>query len=84
MAENSGINNGEFTQKIRDLRIVVEQSVEKLKKFEKTGTESDANNALWTVSGIWNGKEYSEIETSLKTRGYKSGMQQSLEKMGVI
>jgi hypothetical protein len=84
MTENSGINNGEFTQKIKDLRIAVEQSVEKLKKLEKTGTESDAIDTLWTVSAIWNGKEYSEIETALKARGHKSGMQESLEKLGAI
>ncbi len=74
MAENREINNGEFSQKIKDLRIAVEESVEKLKKFEKTGTENDANNALWTVSAIWNGEQYSDIETALKARGHKSGI----------
>ncbi len=74
MVENSGANNGEFKQQIMNLRIAVEQSVEKLKKLEISGTESDANNALWTVSGIWNGKEYSTIEASLKARGHKSGL----------
>lgn len=77
-------NNGEFKQKIKDLRITVEESVEKLKKLETTGTNNDANAALWAVSAIWNGEEYSEIEKALKEKGYKSSMQESLEKMGVL
>lgn len=87
MAENkgnNGKNGGEFTQQIKNLRIVVEKSVEKLKKLEVTGKEEDANMSLWTVSAIWNGDEYSEIEKALKERGHKSGMQKSLEKMGVL
>lgn len=67
-------NNGEFEQKIKNLRVAVEKSVEKLKKLETTGTENDANAALWTVSAIWNGEEYSEIEKALKEKGYKSRM----------
>lgn len=74
-------NNGEFKQKIKNLRVAVEESVEKLKKLETTGTESDANTSLWTVSAIWNGKEYSDIENALKAKGHKSGMQEILEKI---
>ena len=81
---NKGNNGGEFTQQINNLRIAVEKSVEKLKKLEVTGKEEDANMALWAVSGIWNGNEYSDIEKALKERGHKSGMQKSLEKMGVL
>ena len=87
MAENkgnNGKNGGEFTLQIKNLRIAVEKSVEKLKKLEVTGKEEDANMALWTVSAIWNGDEYLEIEKALKERGHKSGMQESLEKMGVL
>lgn len=77
-------NNGEFKYRIKALRMAVEKSVEKLKKLETTGTESDANASLWTVSAIWNGEEYSEIEKALKEKGHKSSMQKSLEKIGVI
>jgi len=76
--------SGEFKQKIKNLRTAVEESVEKLKKLETTGTESDANASLWAVSAIWNGEEYSEIEKALKEKGYKSSMQKSLEKIGVL
>lgn len=81
---NMSENNGEFKQKIMDLRIVVEKSVEKLKKLEATGTENDANMALWAASAIWNGKEYGDIESALKAKGHKSSLQESLEKMGVL
>ncbi len=82
MAEKE--NDGEFKQKIKDLRIAVEKSVEKLKKLEASGTENDANAALWVVSGIWNGKEYGEIDSALREKGHKSSMEESLEKMGVL
>jgi hypothetical protein len=67
-------NGIDFKQKIKDLRIAVEKSVDTLKKLEATGTEDDANSSLWAVTAIWNGKEYSAIETALKAKGRKSGM----------
>ena len=77
-------NNGEFKQKIKNLRVAVEESVEKLKKLETTGTESDANNALWIVSAIWNGKEYGNIESALRAKGHQSGMEKNLKRLGAI
>ncbi len=65
-------NNIDFKQEIKDLRLVVEKSVETLRKLESTGTEGDANRALWATHAIWNGKEYSAIETALREKGYKS------------
>ena len=79
---NTG-NNKDFKQKIRDLRIAVEKSVETLKKLEASGTENDANDSLWVVTGIWNGKEYSAIEDALKAKGYKSSLQASMEKLDI-
>lgn len=73
-------NNVDFKQKIKDLRIATEKSVEALRKLEATGTENDANSALWNVSSIWNGKEYSAIETALKAKGHKSGLDTLREK----
>ena len=64
--------NKDFKQKIKDLRIALEKSVEKLRKLEATGTENDANSSLWAVSSVWNGKEYSTIETELRIKGHKS------------
>lgn len=82
MAETE--NNGEFKKKIKDLRIAVEKLVEELKKLETTGTENDANRALWTVSATWNGKEYSDIYGALRAKGHKSSLEKSMERLGVI
>ena len=82
--ENKTENGSDFKKEIKDLRIAVEKSLEKLKKLEITGTEQDANDSLWAVTAIWNGKEYSTIEAALKARGHKSGLLTSLEKLGVI
>ena len=79
---NTG-NNKDFKQEIRDLRIAVEKSVETLKKLEATGTENDANDSLWVVTGIWNGKEYLAIEDALKEKGYKFSIQASMEKLDI-
>lgn len=68
-------NNVDFKREIKDLRISVETALEKLKKFEITGTEQDANSALWTISAVWNGEEYSTIESALKENGYKSSLE---------
>ncbi len=65
-------NNENFKQKIGDLRSVVEKAAESLKRLEVTGTENDANRSLWIAYSIWNGKEYSDIESALKERGHKS------------
>ena len=73
-------NNKDFKQKIKDLRVAVEKSVETLRKLEATGTENDANSSLWVVSAIWNGEEYSTIETELRTKGHKSGFDKLREK----
>lgn len=73
-------NNKDFKQKINDLRIALEKSVETLKKLEATGTENDANSSLWAVSSIWNGKEYSAIEVALKGKGHKSYLDELMEK----
>jgi hypothetical protein len=84
---NTGSSSGsstDFKQRIKDLRVAVEKSVDTLKKLEGTGTEYDANDALWVMSAIWNGKEYSTIEATLKTMGHKSGIETSLERLGVI
>lgn len=67
-------NNVDFKQQIKDLRIAVEKSVDTLRRLETTGTENDANSSLWSVTAIWNGEEYSAIETALKARGHKSGI----------
>jgi len=77
-------NKVDFKQQIKDLRIATEKSVDKLKKLESTGTENDANEALWVASAIWNGKEYGEIESALRAKGHKSGLQKSMEKLGAI
>lgn len=76
-------NNNDFKQMIKELRIATEKSVEKLKNLEVSGTEDAANAALWVVSGIWNGKEYGEIDSALREKGHKSSMEETLEKMGV-
>lgn len=68
-------NNADFKLEIKDLRIAVERVLETLKKFETTGTAQDANSALWAISSVWNGKEYSAIETALKENGYKSSLE---------
>ncbi len=73
-------NNVDFRQKIKDLRIAVERSAEVLKRLETSGKEDDANRSLWTVSSIWNGKEYASIETTLKEMGHKSNLQESMER----
>ncbi len=80
---NNTVSNTDFKQKIRDLRVVVEKSVETLKKLEATGSENDANDSLWVVTGIWNGKEYLAIEDALKEKGYKSSIQASMEKLDI-
>ncbi len=67
-------NNIDLKQEIKNLRLVVEKSVETLRKLESTGTGEDANRALWAVSAIWNGKEYSDIETALRAKGHKSAI----------
>jgi hypothetical protein len=77
-------NNVDFKQMIKDLRIAIEEAAGALKKLEVTGTENDANSALWKASAIWNGKEYSAIETALKAKGHKSSLQESMEKLGVV
>jgi hypothetical protein len=63
-------NSKEYKQMIKDLRVSVERSVEKLKNLEITGTENDANSALWIVTAIWNGREYSAIESMLIANGH--------------
>jgi hypothetical protein len=70
----------DFKLEIKDLRIAVERALDKLKNFEMTGTEQDANSALWTVSAIWNGREYSTIEAALKVNGYKTSLERSMKK----
>jgi hypothetical protein len=83
MSESNTRNTGndvDFKQMIKDLRIAVEESIETLKKLEVNGTEQDANSALWSVTAIWNGKEYSTIEAALRAKGHKSGLGKSLEK----
>lgn len=77
-------NGGEFKQKIKDLRVVVEKSLDMLKVLEATGEEKDANRALWVVTTIWNGKEYSNIESALRSKGHKSGFERNMEKLGSI
>jgi hypothetical protein len=77
-------NDVDFKQKIRDLRIAVEKSVDTLKKLEATGTESDATTSLWIVHGTWSGKEYRDIEAVLRSKGHKSGLERSMERLGVI
>lgn len=73
-------NNVDFKLKIKDLRIAVERALDKLKKFETTGTEQDASDALWVISAIWNGKEFSTIEDALKEKGYKSSLEMRIGK----
>ena len=73
-------NIEDFKQRIKDLRIAVEKSVETLRKLEAVGTENDANSALWAVTAIWNGKEYSNIEAALRVIGHKSGLDTVNEK----
>jgi hypothetical protein len=73
--------NVDFKQMIKDLRIATEKSVEKLKKLETSGTENNANSALWAVTAIWNGKEYGDIETALRAKGHKSNLQESMERL---
>lgn len=76
-------NDVDFKEKIKNLRIAVERSLETLKKFEITGTDQDANSALWTMSAIWNGKEYSIIEAALREKGYKSVSEAGLKRMDI-
>ncbi len=55
-----------FKQKIKGLRISMEKSAKVLRELEATGTEKDANRALWITSKICNSNEYSDIETALR------------------
>ena len=64
----------EFKQKIHGLRVRVEKCLEELKKVEDSGTESDASSAIWSAYGIWNSKEYDELEKALKAKGHKSSI----------
>ena len=73
-------NDKDFKQKIKDLRIAVEKSVEELKKLEATGTESDASRSIWIIYGTWNGKEYGDIESALRDKGHKSSFDILMEK----
>lgn len=70
----------EFKPKIHDLRARIEKCLEELKKFEASGTESDANGAIWSVYGAWNSKEYSELEKALRNKGHKSALDELNEK----
>ena len=75
-------DSGDFKKKIRDLRVATEKVVESLKKFEVSGTESDATSALWVASAIWNGEEYGNIESSLRAKGHRSVLDRIVEKGG--
>lgn len=70
----------EFKQKIHDLRVRVEKCLEELKNLEASGTESDASNAIWSAYGIWNSKEYGELEKALRAKGHKSSIDELNEK----
>src|SRR3990167_478081 len=52
----------EFKEPIKNLRVRLEKSVEELKKFEEKGDVNAGEMAIWNVYGIWNGKEYGDLE----------------------
>jgi hypothetical protein len=62
----------EFKELIKNLRERLEKSVEELKKLEDKGDINAGEMAVWNVYGIWNGKEYGDLEKKLKEKGYKS------------
>lgn len=64
----------EFKDAIKNLRVRLEKSVEELKKFEEKGDMNAGEMAIWTVYGVWNGKEYGDLEKKLKEKGYKSNI----------
>lgn len=64
----------EFKELIKNLRIILEKSVEELKKLEDKGDINSGELAIWNVYGIWNGKEYEDLEKKLKEKGYKSNI----------
>lgn len=64
----------EFKELIKNLRIRLEKSVEELKKLEEKGDINSGELAIWNVYGIWNGKEYEDLEKKLKEKGYKSNI----------
>lgn len=64
----------EFKEPIKNLRVRLEKSVEELKKFEDKGDLNAGEMAIWNVYGIWNGKEYGDLEKKLKEKGYKSNI----------
>lgn len=69
MNESSG---GELKELIKNLRVKLESSVAKLKKFEEKGDVNAGEMAIWNVYYIWNGKEYGDLEKKLKEKGYKA------------
>lgn len=70
----------EFKQKIHDLRVKVEECAKRLKELESSGKESDANDAIWLVYGTWNSKEYSALESTLRSKGHRSDLDELNQK----
>jgi hypothetical protein len=64
----------ECKELIKNLRERLEKSVEDLKKLEEEGDINAGEMAIWNVYGIWNGKEYGDLEKKLKEKGYKSNI----------
>lgn len=64
----------ELRELIKNLRIRLEKSAEELKKLEDKGDVNAGETAIWNVYGIWNGKEYGDLEKKLKEKGYKSNI----------
>ena len=64
----------EFKEPIKNLRVRLEKSVEELKKLEEKGDLNAGEMAIWNVYGIWNGKEYGDLEKKLKEKGCKSNI----------
>ena len=64
----------EFKESIKNLRVRLEKSVKDLKVLEEKGDVNAGEMAIWDVYGIWNGKEYGDLEKKLKGKGYKSNI----------
>lgn len=55
-----------YKELIRNLRIRMEESSNKLSSLEQFDNKTAAKNALWIAYYAWCGKEYSAIETAVK------------------